>query len=63
MEVPSNTKQAGISIVVTRADGTTEDLGMVAYTAKSPWDRLRYAFKRLHGRRVDETEFFKGEKP
>jgi hypothetical protein len=58
MLVPTKTKQSAISIVVTRANGSVEDLGIVSYTARSPWKRLRYACKRLLGKHIDETEFF-----
>ena len=58
MHVPSHTKQAACSIVVTRADGTVEDLGIVAYTAESPEQQRKYALLKARGQRIDEAEFF-----
>ncbi len=39
-----------IEAVVTRADGTIEDLGAVSYWHRSPWRRLRWRLGRLFRR-------------
>ena len=50
----SDVKQASISAVIIRADGTIEDLGTISYYHKNPlyrlWWRLKEAFhvKRVH---------------
>lgn len=39
-------KQAELSVVVTRADGTKEDLGVVAYYSRNPIKRLWWKVKK-----------------
>lgn len=34
--IPANAKESKLSAVVTRADGTIEDLGVIAYYSKNP---------------------------
>ena len=58
MQVTSETKQAAISVVVTRANGTIEDLGVVAYYHRNPIMQLLYLLKRRVGLRVDERDLF-----
>lgn len=62
MQVTSETKQAAVSIVVTRANGKVEDLGVVAYFHRNPMRRLLYALKRRLGMRVRERDLFRPEK-
>lgn len=42
MRVPTNAREASISAVITRADGTVENLGCVSYWHKSPLKRLAW---------------------
>jgi hypothetical protein len=47
----ANAREASIAAVVIRADGTREDLGVIAYYNKNPLRRLAWAAKRkLKGR-------------
>jgi hypothetical protein len=56
---PAKAKSASIHAVVTRADGTVEDLGVIAYTHKDPlknalgnlgvWFRTKLRGARRHG--------------
>lgn len=39
--------QIAVSAVITRADGTVEDLGMISYWHKNPLRRLAYRIGRL----------------
>jgi hypothetical protein len=39
-------REASISAVVTRADGSVEDLGIVSYYHKNPLKRWAFAIKR-----------------
>jgi hypothetical protein len=39
--------QVEITAVITRADGTVEDLGTVSYWHKNPFRRLAYRLRRL----------------
>lgn len=39
MKVSSETKQASLEMVVTRANGTVENLGVVSYYSKNPFKR------------------------
>jgi hypothetical protein len=45
MQARGGVKEASLGVVVTRADGTVEDYGTVAYYNKNPlrrlWHRLR----------------------
>jgi len=58
MQVTSETKQAAVSVVVTRANGAVEDLGVVAYYHRNPLRRLVYLLKRRLGFRVRERDLF-----
>lgn len=40
--VNSRTKEATVHAVVTRADGTVEDLGLISYYHKNPFIRAYY---------------------
>lgn len=40
-----NLKEASIHAVVIRADGTTEDLGIVSYWTRNPFKLLAYKIK------------------
>lgn len=42
MNVRGGAREASISAVVTRADGTVEDLGVISYWNKSPFKRLAW---------------------
>jgi hypothetical protein len=46
MIVPSNAKEAQISAVITRADGTIEQLGVVSYWHRNPLKRIFWSIKR-----------------
>ena len=39
-------REASIHMIVTRADGTVEDLGVVSYWHKNPLKRLLWQLKR-----------------
>jgi hypothetical protein len=43
--VPSNAKETQISVVITRADGTVEHLGVVSYWHKNPIKRILWRIK------------------
>lgn len=47
MQVPADVKSSSISAVVTRADGTVEDLGVVAYWHKHWWMRVLHHITRI----------------
>gem|GEM_PF-1483409 len=47
MRVPTGTREASIHAVVTRADGTVEDLGVVSYWHKSWWKRALWRISRV----------------
>lgn len=42
-------KEASISAVITRADGTVEDLGKIAYWHKNPLRRLLWRARKFLG--------------
>lgn len=44
MNAAANVKQASLSAVVIRADGTREDLGVISYYHRNPLKRLIYKF-------------------
>lgn len=44
---PAPVKQASIAAVVIRADGTREDLGVIAYYHKNPLRRWAWSLKQL----------------
>ena len=46
MIVPGNAKEAQISVVIIRADGTKEDLGVVSYWHKNPLKRIFWSIKK-----------------
>ena len=46
MLVPSNAKEAQISVVITRANGTVEHLGVVSYWHKNPIKRIFWSIKK-----------------
>ena len=49
METNSNVKQMEITAVITRADGTVENLGTIQYWHKNPLKRLIWRIKKwLH---------------
>ncbi len=43
-------KQLSITAVVTRANGTVEDLGVISYWHKNPFKRLAWGVSRLFRR-------------
>ena len=57
MQVASNTKQAAISVVVRRADGSVVDYGVVSYYHRSWVRRWWFAVRRRLGG-VDEQALF-----
>lgn len=42
MKVMQQAKEATVSAVITRADGSTEDLGVISYWHKNPFRRLAW---------------------
>jgi hypothetical protein len=46
MIVPLNAKEAQISAVIIRADGTKVDLGVVSYWHKNPLKRILWSIKK-----------------
>ena len=44
--VPSNAKEVQITAVITRANGTTEQLGVVSYWHKNPFKRIFWSIKK-----------------
>lgn len=49
MEINSNVKQMEITAVITRADGTVEDLGTIQYWHKDPLKCILWRIKKwLH---------------
>lgn len=40
-------KEASFSAIVTRADGTVEDLGVISYYSSNPIKRLLFSIKQL----------------
>jgi len=46
MRVPAKAREASIRAVVTRADGTVEDLGIVSYWHKNPLKHWAWRLKR-----------------
>lgn len=53
VKVREDVKSAQIEAVITRADGSVEDLGVVAYYHRNPLKRLQFRIKELfrHGNR------------
>ena len=49
MKVMQQTKEATVSAVITRADGSTEDLGVISYWHKNPLRRLLWRARKLLG--------------
>ena len=56
MEGARQAARAAISVVVRRADGTVEDLGVVAYGDADPGVAQRIGDRLARGERVDELE-------
>jgi 16S rRNA C1402 N4-methylase RsmH len=56
-------QRAAISISVTRADGTVEDLGVVSYQSKNKLEELAFKARKALGLRVDTTELFTPDQP
>lgn len=49
MQVNNQVKQMEISAIITRADGTKEDLGTIQYWHKNPLKRILWRIKKcLH---------------
>lgn len=46
MIVPSNAKEAQISVTIIRANGTVENLGVVSYWHKNPFKRIFWSIKK-----------------
>ncbi len=46
MRVPTNAREATVHAVITRADGTVEDLGCISYWHKSPLKRMIWRLSR-----------------
>jgi hypothetical protein len=44
-------REASISAVVTRADGTTEDLGVISYWHRNPFKRWAWAYRKWREQR------------
>jgi len=44
--VPSNAKEVQISAVITRADGSVEQIGVVSYWHKNPLKRIYWSIKK-----------------
>ena len=49
LRVPSGARESSIEAVITRADGTVERLGQVAYWHKNPLRRALWRFRRMIG--------------
>jgi len=49
MDVSSNVKSAEIQAVIIRADGTRENLGVIAYYHRNPIVRLVHRLKQILG--------------
>ena len=47
MKGKSNPKEVVFTAVITRADGTVEDLGQIAYYNRNPFKRLWNTIKQL----------------
>jgi hypothetical protein len=43
----STIKEASFSAIVTRADGTIEDLGVISYYSSNPLKRFLFSLKKL----------------
>ena len=59
LQVSSKTKQASISAVVTKADGTVIDYGVVAYYHVNPLRRWWFSLRQRLGRRITEDSLFR----
>jgi hypothetical protein len=42
----SKPTEVTVTAIITRADGTVEDRGEIAYYHRNPWKRLRHKLKR-----------------
>lgn len=56
LSAESKVEQQHLAIVVTRADGTVEDLGVVSYWHRDPVKRLLWEACREAGIRIGERE-------
>jgi len=56
MQVSSGVKRATITATVTRADGTVEELGVVAFHESNPLKRAVLRLKQMRGERIKETD-------
>jgi hypothetical protein len=50
-----NAKSAEVSMVVVRANGTREDLGVVSYYSKNPIKRAIFKIKQMLGIKISST--------
>jgi hypothetical protein len=48
--VKSKVQEVSIAAVVTRTDGSVEDLGIIAYNNKNPFKMLKFKLKKFKGR-------------
>jgi len=46
MKVPANAKEQTIEVVIRRADGTSENLGVIAYWHKNPLRRWAWKIRK-----------------
>lgn len=58
MHVPANAKAAAISVVVRRADGTVQNLGVVSHYHRNPVRRALLSLRRRLGLRVSEQQVY-----
>lgn len=58
MDAVQGAKRAAISAVVTRADGTVEDLGIISFYAEDADEQARIKGAIDRGERVDERDVF-----
>ncbi len=64
MQVSSGVKRATITATVTRADGTVEELGVIAFHESNPLKRAVLRLKQMRGERIEESDVLalRGEK-
>jgi len=60
MQVSSGVKRATITATITRADGTVEELGVVAFHESNPLKRAVLRLKQMRGERIEETDVLVG---
>lgn len=56
MQVSSGVKRATITATITRADGTVEELGVVAFHESNPIKRAVLRLKQMRGERIEEKD-------